>query len=224
MEKFFILSLCLLSTVAVYAQKYAPTTTWPFLYEDFQDGTVYFSDNGRTKEQKLNIHLENVTLWHQDGGNILHSNASGISKVMIGSDTFIYMNGQLARLIRAEGESALAELVKVDFKALVSTSSGAYGMSTQTASTHNQTSISGIGGHTHLIHEQAKTQKNEGTLLPLIRKYYFIVGDKIIQASRKEVEKSVSKETLPMLRNFVKENKIKWDNEESLSLLLNILR
>jgi hypothetical protein len=200
-----------------YAQKYSPTTHWPFLYEDFQNGTVYFSDSAKDKQQKLNIHLLHATLWHVDGENVLLSDPKGIIKVSIGTDSFIYMNGELVRLVKTAGDYALVESVKGNYNAIVSPGSGAYGMSTQSLSASKQSSI-GV-----MNYMQTMLDKKEGANLPLIRKYYFILSERIVQATRKEVEKAVSKESLPTLRAFVKEHKIKWNEEESLISLLDFL-
>ena len=58
----------------------------------------------------------------------------------------------------------------------------------------------------------------------MIKEYYFIFGDKIVEATRKEVEKSLGDNGKTKLKAFVKQNKIKWKNEDSLVKLLEFFR
>jgi hypothetical protein len=69
-----------------------------------------------------------------------------------------------------------------------------------------------------------KLERNDGKDLPLIEEYYFIFGDKIVEATRKEVEKSLGDNGKTKLKAFVKQNKIKWKNEDSLVKLLEFFR
>ncbi|MDR2775218.1 MAG: hypothetical protein LBC19_10860 [Tannerella sp.] len=214
-KKLLIVSLFAFFVASLFAQSYAPTTTWPFLYEDFRAGTVFFSDAGTSKDQKLNIHLLNTTLWYEEGEELLRSDPRNITKIVIAADTFIYMNGEIVRLIQSKNNACLALLVKGNYNSLISPSTGAYGMDTQASSVQNQTSIA------HINHVQIKLEKTEGHTLPLVKKYYFIFGDKIVPASRKDIEKAVPPESLPKLRTFVKTHKIKWNEENSLKRLFD---
>lgn len=57
--------------------------------------------------------------------------------------------------------------------------------------------------------------------MPVTReKFYFIFGDKIVEATRKEVGKSLGDSGKTKLKAFVKQNKIKWKEEASLVKLL----
>jgi hypothetical protein len=224
MKRTFFLYIFSSITLIAVAQSYTPTTTWPFLNEDFLPGTVFFSDNGRTSEMQLNIHLSGATLWHTAGENLLLSDTAGIARVKIGESTFIYMNGELVRLIATESGAALVLSVKGDYRSIVAPSTGAYGMSTESISARNQTSVANIGNTHTLIHSAARSAREDGLPLPLIRKYFFIIGEKIIPATRKDVEKSVTRESLPALKSFIKEKKVRWSDESSLAQLLSILR
>jgi hypothetical protein len=214
-KKLPIVSLFAFFAASLSAQSYAPTTTWPFLYENFQSGTIFFSDDETSKNQKLNIHLLNTTLWYEEGEELLRSDPRDIAKIVIAADTFIYMNGEIVRLIQSKSNASLVLLVKGNYNALISPGTGAYGMNTQSSSVQSQTSIS------HINHAQVKLEQTEGRTLPLVRKYYFIFGDKIVPASRKDIEKAVPPENLPKLRAFVKTHKIKWNEEDSLKRLFD---
>ena len=143
--------------------------------------------------------------------------------IRIGNDQFVYMNGELVRLVKTDREVSLVKLVKADMAALSRGTSGAYGMSTDVSAVNQLTSIQ-LGGISNLSHVQMKLERNDGKDLPLIEEYYFIFGDKIVEATRKEVEKSLGDNGKTKLKAFVKQNKIKWKNEDSLVKLLEFFR
>ena len=59
---FSFIVLAFVATTAVHAQKFEPNTKWPYVYENFMPGTIYFEGNEKSSAD-LNIHL-----W----GNMLH--------------------------------------------------------------------------------------------------------------------------------------------------------
>lgn len=204
---------------AVSASDYVPTTKWPYLYEDFVDGTVYFSKEQKTKQMKLNVHLQNCTLHYLEGDKVMQADPRNVEMIQLGNVSFIYMNGELVRLVKTENGVGLVELVKADLDELNKNTSGAYGMSTTSSSVNQIVSIGAIGV-SNLIYTRMRLERNEGKELPLIKKFYFIFGDKIVEATRKEVGKSLGESGKTKLKAFVKQNKIKWKEEASLVKLL----
>lgn len=205
------------------ATRYAPTTKWPYLYEEFQNGTVFFSSDQKTKQMRLNVHLQNCTLHYLDGDKVLQSNPRDIEMVQIGKDQFVYMNGELVRIVKADKEVSIVKLVKADMAALSKGTSGAYGMGTEVSAVNQLTSIQ-LGGVSNLSHTQMKLERSDGKDLPLINEYFFIFGDKIVEATRKDVEKSLGEDGKTKLKVFVKQNKIKWKDEVSLIKLLEFFQ
>lgn len=203
----------------VSASGYVPTTTWPYLYEDFVDGTVYFSKEQKTMHLKLNVHLQNCTLHYLEGDKVMQADPRNVEMIQLGDVSFIYMNGELVRFIKAEEGVALVKLVKADLDELNKNTHGAYGMSTTTSSVNQIVSIGALGV-SNLIYTRMRQERKEGKDLPLIEKYYFIFGDKIVEATRKEVEKSLGDNGKTKLKAFLKQNKIKWKEEASLIKLL----
>lgn len=203
----------------VSASGYVPTTMWPYLYEDFVDGTVYFSKEQKTMHLKLNVHLQNCTLHYLEGDKVMQADPRNVEMIQLGDVSFIYMNGELVRFIKAEEGVALVKLVKADLDELNKNTHGAYGMSTTTSSVNQIVSIGALGV-SNLIYTRMRQERKEGKDLPLIEKYYFIFGDKIVEATRKEVEKSLGDNGKTKLKAFLKQNKIKWKEEASLIKLL----
>ncbi|RHR59619.1 hypothetical protein DWW90_08915 [Parabacteroides sp. AF17-28] len=189
------------------------------MYEDFVDGTVYFSKEQKTMHLKLNVHLQNCTLHYLEGDKVMQADPRNVEMIQLGDVSFIYMNGELVRFIKAEEGVALVKLVKADLDELNKNTHGAYGMSTTSSSVNQIVSIGALGV-SNLIYTRMRQERKEGKDLPLIEKYYFIFGDKIVEATRKEVEKSLGDNGKTKLKAFLKQNKIKWKEEASLIKLL----
>ena len=66
-------------------------------------------------------------------------------------------------------------------------------------------------------------QRNDYSYIPIVENYYFVINDTRIDATKREVEKFVGLERAGDLKKFLKENKIKWKNTESLKQLLKFL-
>lgn len=219
-----ILVVYLVATFQLFAQSFTPTTTWPYLYEDFLDGTVFLSEGQGEKLMKLNVHLQHSTLHYVEGDKVMQLNPRNVESIRIGNDRFVYMDGGLVRLVKAKEGLSLVKLVKADMAALSKNSSGAYGMSTDVSAVDQLSSIQ-LGGISNLSHTQMKLERNDGKDLPVEEDYYFVWGDnKVVKATRKEVEKSLDDDGKAKLKAFVKQNKIKWKNEESLSQLLEFFQ
>ena len=56
MKKILLLFVMLNTILTANAQNYEPNTKWPYIYENFTDGAVFFEGNKKTQMQ-LNIHL-----------------------------------------------------------------------------------------------------------------------------------------------------------------------
>ena len=95
----------LLATIPAAAQ--TCTTTWPYLYPDFQDGTVYMS-GGRSQHLKFNIHMLRTTLHYIELGMIKEAYPRDIDSIRIGNDLFRYVNGVPMR-VAAAGTSGPAQ-------------------------------------------------------------------------------------------------------------------
>ncbi len=149
----------------------------------------------------------------------MQADPRNVEMIQLGDVSFIYMNGELVRLVKTENGVGLVELVKADLDELNKNTSGAYGMSTTSSSVNQIVSIGAIGV-SNLIYTRMRLERNEGKELPLIKKFYFIFGDKIVEATRKEVGKSLGESGKTKLKAFVKQNKIKWKEEASLVKLL----
>ena len=206
------------------AQKYEPNTKWPYLYEDFIPGTIFFEGNQKSTAD-MNIHLwGNVLHYVKADGKIYQSDEKKVVRVEIGSDAYVYVDHQLYRIVANQGTNLLLKLIKGDFDAMRSSGGGAYGSSLNSSSARDLSSLGfDLGGLDHPELGLMLQEKKDGRTIPLVEQYSFIIGDQQIEATKKGVEKYVGGTRADALKQFLKENKIKWKSEESLQQLLVFL-
>lgn len=212
-----LLMILLGCTISVNAQ-FAPNTRWPYLYENFSQGTIYFAKNQRSEAQ-LNVHLLGNTLHYitQDG-KIFESSDKDVIRVEIGNDTYWFANHKLMQVITQEGDCALLKLVYGDFDSMTS-GSGAYGSSLNSSASRDLSSLD-LGGLNQPELGKMLQERNDGSEIPLETAYYFILGGKVVEANKKAVTETVEVSQSDNWKKFLKENKIKWKKEDSLISVL----
>ena len=224
MKRFLSTVAALLLMLAVSAQNFEPNTKWPYLYENFTPGTIYFEGNEKSSSN-LNIHLwGNVLHYVKADGRIYQSSDQKVMRVEIGNDAYIFSDHKLVRIIAHEGTNLLAELVSGDFDAMRSSGGGAYGSSLNSSASRDLSSLGfDLGGMDHPELGLMLQEKQDGRTIPLITRYYFIIGGQQVEATKKGVEKFVGDDRADALKQFLKDNKVKWKKEESLIQVLQFL-
>lgn len=215
-------SLLFLAASCFMAGAYSPTTTWPYIYEEFTEGSVRLL-SGVEKNAEFNIHLSGSVLHYIEGDNVKTLNISEVLVIRIGKDIYTNVAGQMLKVLAKSDKCLIVEDTEVDF-AILNSTGGAYGTSSNTISSMALTSAEGIGGSntsTALNHMELKRSKEDGKVLPLIIKnYIFVKGYKIYCAKKDVLEQPVDKDALKV---FLKENKIKFNKPESVILLGDFL-
>ena len=221
MRKIIVLLLLVTGALTASAQKYSPNTKWPYIYENFTEGTIFFEGNKKSEAQ-LNIHLLGNKLHYlSNEGRIFTSDDKDVIRVEIGSDAYIYSDHKLVRIVAVDKTNLLVELTKADFDALF-TSTGAYGSSLNSSSSRDLSSLD-LGGMENSELGLMLQEKNDGRDIPLKKQYLFVLGGKQIEATKKSVESVLNADGQKDWKDFQKQNKIKWKNEESLSQVLTFI-
>lgn len=218
-RKIFAGLLMVVSSLYVFAQE--PTSMWPYIYSDFQQGTVYFNDT-KTLSAPINIHLLKSKLHYIEKDHIKEAISDDILLALIGNDKYYVRNGQLMRVVTGDSTGFIAELAVADFDAIMD-SGGAYGSSSNVQATRKLSSLE-IGGVHITNHMELKSKKDAGSLLPLSKKYFIVTVDAIYPANRKAFENMLPAARRAELKPFLKKNKINWRQPDSLALLLNFLK
>ena len=222
MRKLVLTLAWLASVITVSAAKYEPNTRWPYLYQDFTKGVVFFEGNQKSSQMDLNIHLMgNVLHYIGQDGKIYKNDDQKVTRVEIGDDAYIFSDHKLVKILANEGTNLLVMLTKANFDALQQ-SSGAYGASLNSSATRDLSSLD-LGGLDTPELGKMLQEKNDGRTIPMVQQYFFIIGGQQIEATKKGVEKFVGEAKADALKQFLKEKKTKWKDELSLAQLLQFL-
>ncbi|MBQ7622467.1 MAG: hypothetical protein IJS66_01855 [Bacteroidales bacterium] len=219
MKRIVFIFAALLAALCAGAQEFEPTTTWPYLYPEFTPGKL-LTDKGVEKTGEYNVHILHSTLHFIQGDEIRELSRSEVYSVQIGKDYFIAVGGQLMKVVARNDNGYVAQSYEVDVVKLNSTG-GAYGSSSSTLGTTALSSLEGIGNNrVSMNHMELKANKDNGQTLPLITKYFICTGGKVVYATRRDVGE---KSDPAAFKAFLKSNKIKWNNPQSLLAVVDFL-
>ena len=201
------------------AQEEDITTTWPYLYQDFQDGTIYMK-GGQKLVQKLNVHVGHSELHFIDKDVVRRAVLKDVLVVEIGSDSYMNYENSMLKVTAKNDKGFIGVLRTGDFAALAE-SGGAYGTSSSTSATMKLSSID-TGNTLGMNHMLLLQNKHDGKSLDLITKYYIVTPEFSCQATKKELDKAFADRAAEW-KAFLKANKIRWNNPESLAVILDFL-
>lgn len=219
MKKTVFTIIMLMGYLLPITAQYAPNTKWPYLFDNFQEGTIYMVNNQKT-EGKVNIHLLGSALHYLNNERIFQADTRNVSHAEIGERTFIPVGNEIMEVIAKKGNYSILKLVTGDFESLLS-SGGAYGSSSNTSATRDLSSLE-IGGLNNPNHGLMLQEKTDGREVPLVIKFYLQTSDKqLLPANRKDIEKSLDEEHKVKWKVFLKSHKIKWKDERQLVAILD---
>ena len=221
----FVSSILLLTVAATaVARDYEPTEGWPYLYYDFVPAIVYYRDMPAASAD-INIHLVNNTLHFRDGENIMIvANANRIDSVVCEDNTVFLRKGNyyIERLAETP-HVIIGRTCEADLNALTD-SNGAYGMPTTTAATQNVASFSDHGNIAAQKYHDMKAERTNSRTLPTVKRTCFVVNNsEICHATKRGVNSILLRDEQKKFGEFLKENKIKWKELESLKLVAEFL-
>lgn len=207
-------------SVALLAQE--PTSTWPYLYNDFQDATVFFKD-GNKKECKVNIHILNSKFHYLEGEDIKEAKSSDVILVSVGNDSFYSKQGLMMKAVAANDKGFVGEVTVVDMAALNSQGGAAYGASANSVAVNRLSSVEGAGPTASTNHMNLKNEKDLGVLLPLEKEYYIVTKGNVYPANRKNLEVLLPADKKSGFKAFLKQNKISWKSPASLLKIVDYI-
>ena len=218
MKKLIITLCAVLAAFCSGAQECS--TSWPYLYPSFRQGTIYMK-GGNTVEQQLNVHVLHGRLHYLDNGVVKEALSKDILLVKIGEDQYMDVKGDIMKVCESEPRGFVAAHIVGDFDKLRE-SGGAYGTSTNNSATRKLTSLD-VAGHANQNHMEMWESTHNGEALDLIRTYYLVTPEKIWTASRRGIEEELSAEGRAAFKAWLKGKKIKWNDPGSLLTLLDFV-
>ena len=224
MKRFLLLSCLLACFASLSAQNYdyKPRETWPYLLEEFTSGGVHTCGGEDINEGWYNVSVLDGKLHFVQNGYIMEADMRQVKYARIGESLYVNRMGKMEQVVAEEGPYVLLLSVLVDMASLSKSDIG-YGVSSATATTQNINNLGMTGAVTVSTElEAAIAGAKYGTVLPLRKRYDFMLGARQIEASRAAVmalpgiDKAAAK-------SFFKQEKINWNKQESLAKVLKYL-
>lgn len=212
-------------TIPLFAQKYEPRDTWPFVYENFTDGSLYSSTGDVLLSAKMNVSILNQKLYYLKGETVMEADMVRLYAAKISSgpaeDLYVNVGAKMYRVLAESDGGAALQADILDVERYNKASIG-YGVTSYTASTQN---VSGLAMESAagVNINQAQASKEGGEPLPVLEKKYILYGrGRIVPALKREVM-DIPDLDKQAAKVFFKENKIKWNQAASLTQVADFL-
>ncbi len=213
-----VISALLLTLCLLRAQ--SPTTTYPYLYDQFTTGEVVLI-GGKCETRKMNIHLRRDALHYLDNNIVKEAFLVDVTAVEIKNDVFLPVNGRMMKVVAKSDKGCIVEEILGDFDGSRE-ATGAYGGSSTTSATMKLTSIQ-TDSQINQNYMNILNEKDQGVELKTEHKYYVVCGKWKIGATKKDIAGAIPQEKAELWKAFQKEHKIKWRNPQSLLTIMDFL-
>lgn len=214
-----LLFLCLFY-LTLYSQE--ATTTWPYLYNNFKPGVIYFT-NGSKQESLVNVHILNSKLHYLDQESIKEAFSKNIMVVTIGGEQFYIRDNKMLKVVASNEQGFIGEWAEADMASLSSGATAAYGASANSMAIRKLSSVEGGTSIATVTHMQLKNEKENGQILPIQTSFYIVTKGQVYPANRKQLEKTLPEDKGKELKSFLKKEKISWKDPESLMKLVSFI-
>ncbi|MBR5844415.1 MAG: hypothetical protein IKY75_07545 [Bacteroidaceae bacterium] len=224
MKKFVSIALLICATITVVAREYEPTEGWPYLFKDFKPAIVYYQD-GKAESANINVHLIKNDLHFTDNEKImLVHDGNKIDSVVCEDHTVLIHRANLyVTCLHKTDYVVIGTTSQCDFNAL-NDGDGAYGIPTTTASTQSIASFNDHGNMAALRYKEMTQNKYNTRTLPTINRTVMVVNDRALcHANKRGVSDLLTSEQKKAFNKYIKENKIKWKDINSLILVAMFL-
>ena len=217
MKKIVIFAALLLSALL---QAQEPTTTWPYLFRDFRQGTIYMK-GGEKHIQTVNVHLRAGKLHFLDNDIIKEAVLSDVLLVDLDGARYFNAGGEMMLVVAESPKGMVLQSELGDFASLTETG-GAYGTSSATSATRKLSSID-TDSQINQNHMLLKQSLHDGQSLETITKLYIVTPSFTIAADKAGVESVLDASRMAEWKKWLKENKIKWKNPASVITVLDFI-
>lgn len=223
MKKYLIALLVLASAfVDVYAQKYEPRESWPYLYENFQTGAVRMTNGSLVEDSSFNVSIADGSLHYISDGKIMKIDMMTVFTARVGDQVFVNVGGKMYQVLAETDHGSLLQFYSIDLDKFGKVDIG-YGISSSSASAMNVTSLlQGMDSMVNTHFDTAIEKRENGLALPLMIEKFIYVDRMLVPASKYGVREfpGIDKDAA---NEFFKEKKIKWNKDESLSELIDFV-
>ncbi|MDO4172659.1 MAG: hypothetical protein Q4E63_03235 [Prevotellaceae bacterium] len=214
-----IVCTLLMTMASLYVQaqqsEWYPIATWPFVYELFQDATIYSGIN--KIKAKANIHVGKMSLWYESHGKRLEAKQGTVNKVTFSNGMTYYninnklcsvisedtINGKLCRLYMAEqlDKPQYDEMVRINRQSTMNMLDFSPALTTIATGVADNEGIRDV----------------EQEPLPLQNKFYMLYNDETFEVNESNILKQMhSREERNAYRAFVRSAEIIYSSKKSI--------
>lgn len=225
MKKLLFLCVFTLMAVAASAQKYTPTTVWPYLYPDFMEGELEVGP--KLTKAMVNIHLNLGALHYVENGTIRESSTLGVTVLRIGEDVFRNVGGKMMKILAETENGYVVEETRANYTAVVR-KDGAYGTTGLNSTTtksflYNENALNGYNGYLMTdVYADLHAMKDDSETLPVMINRYLVIGLDQIPADKKNVS-GLDGLDKKAFKAYIKAEKIDWDEPQDLAKVLDYI-
>lgn len=235
---FTLIVLCLLSAVAVSAQsrapkEYAPTTSWPFLFDDFYDGVILVADD-TVSQAKVNFHLRAESLFCVDKeGKIARVAFANMNGVVVNSRVYRFINGKPMLQVYEEEDAMLVRSRFIDYdlmdqgymQGLAAYARENFDVAIR-ANWNNHLDYSNIHMPGEFNEEYVTLfgNRSSGQELPVKDRFYFVIKGQVIPADKSGCMDVLDKQGRKQFGEYLKSHKLKWKTVSDLVAILQYLK
>lgn len=205
-----------------WAHPYEPRDTWPFLYEEFTEGNTRTRSGELLSGALFNITASDSKLLYIKDDTIMLADMNSIYTVKIGDDVYLNVMGRLYKVMSELDKGLVLMQYSLDIDKLNKAEIG-YGVSSSAGTARNvQVSLDGRFDFVNMSVQQSWHDKDSGTILPMNETLYLYLNNTLIPATQHTVTTwpGVDKKEA---NAFIKQEKIKWKQTESLEKLIIFL-
>ncbi len=216
--------MCMMIGVQASAieEKYTPTTAWPYLYEEFQEGVVTTFRGEVINHNQLNVDLMRGKAHFVQNDVLMELDLRAVAKVSIGEDEFIPVSGSLVQVIGRAEHGVTALSITVNLEAMNRSEVGYGGTSSLTNT--QKVSANAIAGGTGSSEYRSLSEmaKQEGKPLVLKKVRGLVYNGAFIPASKYDIMNIVGIDK-DAVKKFMKDKKIRLSDDENLLMLADYI-
>lgn len=212
---------------------YEPNTNWPYLFEDFFQGTIVIGTD-TVSRTRLNYHLRSEALQCIDHtGKIARVIFGNMNCVLVNNEVYRFVDGKLMRQMYAEEDAMLVDHQYIDYD--VMDVSYMQGLATYARNTSETAMVANMNGHPNYkvlpmrgefneLYDDMRQNWFDGLPLYTRHSYFFVVKGKVIHAVQGDCVAELSKADRRDFKAFLKSNHLKWNKKDDLVAILQYLK
>ena len=213
-----ILLLCASSGIfaqITYSEKV--TDKWPYLFEEFHEGTIYYNINKASKAS-FNIDVANQQFVYFEDDELIKSvnQAYAIDSLVLKNSKFIVYEKSIYEVLESSKNIFLLKRIRIDMNSL-NEKNGAYGTGSSKDTTTRLSSVD-VANYTNVPWNVVKLEKNKGKVFELVTGFY------LMNSSTKTIDR-LSQNNLSNafpqkdVKKIMKSNKLKLKKESDIRTL-----